>query len=194
LVTEELGKVSCPVCGTDYDDSVIACPKCGAMGLEKPDGGQIKREGVPVSLPPPRVPTSSGPVYPLPPQPYEPGPRSTRDGYHQQFDPRGPPGPTMSPFGFQPRVLQSQEGWALGLGVGGLFLGMGGLMLGFIGIAMGNMVCGGIGGALCIISIIMGAVLTAKGQRIGIGVLAMGIMGLVMFLMVVGMFWWISQF
>jgi hypothetical protein len=67
-------------------------------------------------------------------------------------------------------------------------------MLGFLGMALGNMVCGGIGGALCVISIVLGAVLAAKGQRIGIGVLAMGIMGLVMFLMIFGMFWWISQF
>ena len=193
LVAEELGKVRCPVCGTDYDDSVIACPKCGAMGLEKPDGGQIKREGVPVSLPPPRGPISSGPAYPLPPQPYQTGPGLTRDGYNQQCGTMPFPGLPASPYGFQPRVVQTQEGWAIGLGVSGIMLGMAGMMLGILGTTLGNMVCGWIGGACCILSIMIGAVLVAKGQRIGIGVLAMGIMGFVMMLMMVGMFWWISQ-
>ena len=72
-------------------------------------------------------------------------------------------------------------------------LGMAGMMLGILGTTLGNMVCGWIGGACCILSIMIGAVLVAKGQRIGIGVLAMGIMGFVMMLMMVGMFWWISQ-
>ena len=163
------------------------------MGLQKTDGGQIKREGVPVSLPPLMGPTPSGPVYPLPPQPYDSGPRLARDGYGQQFGPRPGPGPTMSPYGFQPRVVQTQEGWALGLGVGGILLGMAGMMLGILGVSLGYEICGWIGGVCCILSILIGAVLLAKGQRIGIGVLVMGIMGLVMFFMMVGLFWWISQ-
>jgi hypothetical protein len=183
----------CPVCGTNYDDSVLACPKCGAMGLEKQDGGRIKREGGPISLPPPAVPAPSGPSYPLPPQPYGNGPILAPNRYSQQYGPAPGPSGIVSPFGFQPRVVQAQEGWALGLGITGIMVGMGGMMLGFLGMALGNMVCGGIGGALCVISIVLGAVLAAKGQRIGIGVLAMGIMGLVMFLMIFGMFWWISQ-
>jgi hypothetical protein len=114
--------------------------------------------------------------------------------YGQQYGPAPRPGPAVSPYGFQPRVVQGQEGWALGLGITGIMMGMGGLMLGFLGIALGNMVCGGIGGTLCIISIVFGAILIAKGQKIGIGVLVMGIMGLVMFVMILGMFYWISQF
>ena len=183
---EELGKVKCPVCGTDYDDSVIACPKCGAMGLQGPEGGQIKREGVPVSLPPPRAAVISGPVYPLPPQPYQAGPSLARDDYVQQYG--GAPGPVMGPFGYQPRVLQTQEGWGIGLGVTGIMLGMGGMMLGILGTALGNMVCGWIGLTCCILSIVIGVVLVSKGQRIGIGVLAMGVMGLLMFFLMVGIF------
>jgi hypothetical protein len=136
------------------------------MGLENPQGGQIKRE-----------------------QPYDTGPGLAPPSYGQQYG----PGPAVSPFGFQPRVIRAQEGWGLGLGVGGMLLGMAGMMLGILGATLEYMVCGWIGGACCILSIVIGAVLTAKGQKIGIGVLAMGMMGLMMMLMMVGIFWWTSQ-
>jgi len=77
LVEENLGRVVCPVCGTEYDDSASACPKCGAMGIASKKA-LIKGEGRPVPL---RV---SEPAAPPPPRMTPLGLAPAQGGYPPQ--------------------------------------------------------------------------------------------------------------
>ena len=192
LVEDEYGKVRCPVCGTEYDDSVIACPKCGSMSLEKREEALVKKEGRPISLPPPvqrPPPVIGGPV--PPPPPIDNGPVYAQPGYSQQYVApapflmrQGAPG-----YGYRPGQPRMNPA-ALGLGMAGMMLGMGGMMLGIMGTALGYSVCGFIGIFLCIIAIVLGGALMKMDMKMGAISIVMGVMGLLVTLLMVGIFWW----
>ena len=176
LIDENLVKVVCPVCGTEYVERDPSCPKCGAMGL----GSQrvhIKREGRPVPLTGPRPTGAVGArAQPLQPVPRAPvGPVFAQGGYVQQ-----------GPYQVRPRLEDPMNTW---LGIIGIMIAFGGMMLGIIGTVTYWSICGIVGIVMVVVALVLGAVLVRRGSRMGIALLATGVMMLFMTLLIVGIFW-----
>lgn len=179
LVDENLVKVVCPVCGTEYEERDSSCPKCGAMGLGS-QRTQIKREGRPVPLTGPRPTGAVGAgAQPLQPVPMAPvGPVFAQGGYVQQ-----------GPYQVRPLLEDPMNTW---LGIGGIMLAFGGMMLGIIGAVTYWSICGIVGIVMVVVALVLGAVLVKRGSRMGVALLATGVMMLFMTLLMVGIFWMVG--
>lgn len=178
LVDENLGRVVCPVCGTEYDDSASACPKCGAMGIASKKA-LMKGEGRPVPLVGPGHASPGPGVVPVQPQGPTAGPYFAQTGYPQQ-----------GLFPVRPRYQESPQ--SLWLGIIGFFLAFGGMMLGMMWIILPWLACKVIAIALNVTALVIGWWLVKKGSRMAIGVLVLAIMGMFMTLLLAGIFWMVG--
>jgi len=75
------------------------------------------------------------------------------------------------------------------LGIIGIMIAFGGMMLGIIGTVTYWSICGIVGIVMVVVALVLGAVLVRRGSRMGIALLATGVMMLFMTLLIVGIFW-----
>jgi hypothetical protein len=172
LVDENLGKVACPVCGTEYDDNAPSCPKCGSMSLASKKA-LIKGEGRPVPL---RV---SEPAAPPPPRMTPLGLAPAQGGY-----------PPQNQLFIRPR--QQEDPMMLWMGITGIFLGMGGMMIGMLWMILPSAICQVLAFSLDFAAIGIGIVALKKGSKIAIGSLVIGIMALFITILLAGIFWMVG--
>lgn len=171
LVDENLGKVACPVCGTEYDDNAPSCPKCGSMSLTSKKA-LIKGEGRPVPL--------------MVSEPAAPPPRMTPLG----LEPAQGGYPPQNPLFIRSR--QQESPMMIGLGITGILLGMGGMMIGMMWMILPNVVCQVLAFALDFAALGIGIVGLKKGSKIAIGALMIGIMALFITILLAGIFWMVG--
>lgn len=172
LVDENLGKVACPVCGTEYDDNAPSCPKCGAMGLVSKKA-LIKGEGRPVPL------MVSEPAPPPPAQMTPLGLAPAQTGYTPQNQ-------------IFIRRRQQESPMMIMMGVAGILLAMVGMVIGMLWMILPSALCQVLAFALDFAAIGIGVVGLKKGSKIAIGGLIMGIMALFITILLAGIFWMVG--
>lgn len=188
-LADPLGRVRCPVCGTDYEDGLISCPKCGGMSIKKREQELVRKEGEPIKLGGvrPAVPAQGPPPPPV-------GPGYAQQPYPQQVVPTyvQPVAPAyQNPYAYQPRPIMAQSPGMTGLMIAGILCGMGAFFIGIMGTVLFSFMCGIVGVILAVVAIVIGGFMLSKGQRQGIAVIVFGVMSLFMTIMMSVLFYWI---